>query len=33
MAENEVECFIGVETAQNSKKEDGIERKNIKMWS
>ena len=27
MAESKVECFIGVKTAQNSKKEDGIERK------
>ena len=31
MAESEVECFIGVKTAQNSKKEDRIERKNIKL--
>ena len=30
MAESEVECFIGVKTAQNSKKEDRIERKKHK---
>ena len=27
MAENEVECFSRVKTAQNSKTEEGIERK------
>ena len=27
MAENKVECSSGVKTAQNSKKEGGIERK------
>ena len=34
MAESEVECFSGVKIAQNSKKEDGTERKkhkNVKL--
>jgi len=31
MAESEMKCFSRVKTAQNSKTEGGIERKNMKM--
>ena len=35
MTESEVECFSGVKTVQNSKKEGGIKRKKkkMKMWN
>ena len=31
MEESKVECFSAIKTAQNSKTESGIERKNMKM--
>ena len=33
MEESKVECFSAIKTAQNSKAESGIERKNMKMWN